>query len=244
MADMSVNIDHDNELEPDITGTVMVAGQKTRTGYIYSMHILRAIAANPLIQEKIRTHSFLGGTTTIDMPCPQSLPTLHATHIVTYLGVEENELRAAAVLLGTDRGQRMRPVKDKLVFAPVGRGSVDSEYGVVGMDYELERIDCVLIDRPTAQLPMRYVPGQLDGSDAVQRQPWPITYAIGIEYGDEVGYTHGPVPDVREMLETVPNTVLEPGAGQRFVLVRFNSDHTTDLLYTWQGGAWVREVQR
>ena len=62
--------------------------------------------------------------------------------------------------------------------------------------------------------------------------PRGVEYGIGVECEPRSwGMTHGPFSDLNETLETTP---LHAGSA----IIRFNADHTEDVLYRWTGHAW------
>lgn len=241
------------ELGPEITGTLIVGGRRTANGRIYSPKVLAHVASNPRIQAQILTHSFIGNV--VQAKVDQSLfPTAQTgdarescgpKHLVKWLGVEDKELCAVTNLIpATFPDKRvMQFLPDALkagsvVFNPIGMGSVDAN-GVVGFDYDLQRIDLVVLEKHDVKLPSRYVPNSMGIEENVT--PRPIMYAIGHEYRPgEWGMTHGLVADVKDMLDTVPNEILEPPKSVRTCIIRYNSDGTDTVLYKWQDKAWVR----
>jgi hypothetical protein len=80
---------YDAELGPEITGTVLTSGRRTASGRFYSRKVLQRIASDVGIQTQIRTHSFVGKVRGV------SHESSSASHLVTYLGLEEGELRAS-----------------------------------------------------------------------------------------------------------------------------------------------------
>jgi len=231
------------ELGPEITGTLIVGGRKTMNGRLYPTKVLRMLASNPKTQESIRTLTFCGKVRRVEHEQSAAL------HSVTYLGLEEKELRVATRLVPfsfTDQ-RTMTLIAEahktgSVVFDMVGTGPVD-ENGVVGANYKLDRIDLVVLEKHDVELPQRYVPKMLGTEDKRMETPRPIVYGVGIEHrpGD-FGMTHGLTTDVKEMLEVVPDEVFEAGSGVRVCLLRFNSDGTEQVLYVWRDQAWYREA--
>lgn len=61
-----------------------------------------------------------------------------------------------------------------------------------------------------------------------------VMYAIGQDHGEgQYGMWDGPNPSLDAMLEVVGHT-------NASVIVRFNEDGTTDVLYRWDGDDWKR----
>jgi hypothetical protein len=238
------------DLGPEITGTLLVAGRPTASGTIYSRKLLCRVAANPELQQKIRTFTFLGK---VRRPARAAVDVEHVSlrepaHSVTHLGVEGNELRVVTRLLPmTFPDKRVMSILPDAVkagtaaFVPVGDGSVD-ENGIVGANYKLDRIDLVILEHHDVELPERYVPKKLGMEQEQVDTVRPILYGIGIEHKpNDFGMTHGLATDVKDMLEVVPDETFEPSHGERVCLLRFNSDGTDEILYVWRGQAWHRE---
>ena len=78
------------------------------------------------------------------------------------------------------------------------------------------------------KLPKRY-------SHGVKHNPIrDIKYAIGIQSNEhELGMIHGPVSNIMDMLNII-------GFDNQHI-IRFNSDETDDILYSWDtdNGEWV-----
>lgn len=236
------------ELGPEITGTILVGGRKTSIGRLYPMKLLRKIASEERLQSQIRTLTFMGqvrrpgDTNTLNLRDP--------VFVVTYLGVEEKELRVAVRLLPKsfpDQSiMRFLPEAHKAgsaVFTPVGQVTVDAN-GIVGVGYKLERVDLVLLSKQRVDLPNRYVPKKLGVEAEEVNVLRPVMYGVGIEHKpNEFGMTHGIVADVAEMLEVVPDEVFEPSDSKRYCLLRYNPDGTHNVLYTWHQQAWHRESE-
>jgi len=249
MSEIDANGYGDSELGPEITGTVIVGGRRTATGRLYPMKLLKKIAADPTLQRRIKTLTFIG-----QVSRPGDFDDLNLrkpAHLITYLGVEEKELRVATRLIPTSFPDPvlMRIISEAhkvgtAVFTPVGHGAVDSN-GIVGVGYELERVDLVLLDKHDVDLPERYVPKSLGIEEKQVHNIRPVSYGVGVEYRPgEFGMTHGVVADVKDMLEVVPDDSIEVPEGSRFCLIRFNSDGTDQILYVWRDRAWYRETAK
>lgn len=247
MAENRVKNDSYTELGPEITGTVIVGGRRTASGRIYSPKVLAKIASDRTIQERIRTHTFLGRVRPpAHTPADVDESVLRTpSFLVTHLGVEEKELRIATRMIpATFPDQRVMTFLSEaykagsVAFQPIGHGSVDKN-GVVGFDYSLERVDLIVLEKHDVELPARYVPRALGVEEEVT--PRPIMYGIGNEYAsNEFGMTHGLVADLKSMLDTIPDEVLEPPESVRTCIIRFNSDGTDEVLYEWKDRAWIR----
>lgn len=243
MADFEDNRVSEQDLGPEITGTVIVGGRKTASGHFYSMKVLQQIASDHALQAKILSHSFSGRI----CKSGEQAHARNPRHLVTYLDVVGNELCAVCRPVISSYDPRLSNLLPDAVKAgtvamrPVGRGKVDDD-GIVGIGYQLDRIDLIVLERHDVELPDRYVPAALGIDSERVDVPRPIMYGIGNEYSpNEFGMTHGLSPDPREMLEVVPDEVFRPQSSVRICLLRFNSDGTEEVLYTWHNSAWHRE---
>jgi hypothetical protein len=64
------------------------------------------------------------------------------------------------------------------------------------------------------------------------KQPRKITYGIGIEHRpNEFGMTHGPIPNIDELLEVAP-------FDNKARIIRFNENYTEDIIYIWNENRW------
>jgi hypothetical protein len=69
------------------------------------------------------------------------------------------------------------------------------------------------------------------------KQPRKITYGIGIEHHpNEFGMTHGPVPNIDELLKVVP-------FDNKTRIIRFNENHTEDVIYIWNENHWESIIE-
>ena len=104
-----------------------------------------------------------------------------------------------------------------------------------------------MVKLPSNDLPDEYTPSSLRPQEPQRREE--VTYAIGVSTGMVVGgaemvkgMTHGPTPNLQEMLEVVPET--KDGLS---VIVRFNQDGGDEILYRFRQfrngkpPRWVRE---
>ena len=76
----------------------------------------------------------------------------------------------------------------------------------------------------------KYIPTILREEDKKKRE---IAYGIGIRHKPcEFGMIHGPVEKEIEMLEVI-------GDSNQYI-IRFNADHTDEILWEWIVGCWVK----
>jgi hypothetical protein len=95
--------------------------------------------------------------------------------------------------------------------------------------------------------PEVHIPEELrqeEREDGVQFfvQPREVMYAggyLGPEV-DDFGMDFGPIPNLKEVLEWVP----DKGSNMQAIIVKFNSDWTDDILYEWSGRMWLKNHKK
>jgi len=120
---------------------VLVADRVTVTGRIYPREIL--VREVERLRESVRNGSLIGQ---LEVPPSAAMSLYDASHIVTELCMEGDNLVAGIETLGTPYGvvlEHMILQGQALVLCPHGIGSVKSS-GVVGDDYQLISI-CVCV---------------------------------------------------------------------------------------------------
>ncbi len=80
----------------------------------------------------------------------------------------------------------------------------------------------------TESLPKEYKPSELKKPEIKDREE--VIYACGYEERpNKFGMFHGPNPDLKEMLEVVPEE-----ENKNPVIIRFNLDGTDEVIYRWK----------
>jgi hypothetical protein len=89
----------------------------------------------------------------------------------------------------------------------------------------------------TMELPHEYMPTSLRPPEP-PKKPEVITYSIGYRRKDKsYAMSYGPVLNIMEMLETVPDVDLE---GRKPYLIRVNLNGSFTVLYVWNKDKWTK----
>jgi hypothetical protein len=91
-------------------------------------------------------------------------------------------------------------------------------------------------DRREVKMPSEYVPGSLKPEE--KQKPREVRYGIGQDDGKGgVGMSYGIFPNLQQALD------IYPGYIGNYLLFRFNSNGSDELLYTWNGEKWILEKE-
>ena len=95
------------------------------------------------------------------------------------------------------------------------------------------------MDKQQGKFPPRYKPSSLRAPERPERRL--VTFAVGYRGSGSgsVWFAHGSYSSCAEALDVVPGEASDLAEG---VIVRFNADHTDDVIYRWDVGPeeWVR----